>query len=120
MSGKGERLVVVSALTVLVIYAYRRATETPAAPSNLVGALVGSKAGPAPLGQFITAWGFAFFAISLVAEFSPGFGGSFALLVAVSDVLANGQPLFADITKAVTGPKNSKGSKPPPSSSTPH
>jgi hypothetical protein len=91
-----ERWVVISALVVIAVYTYRRITE-PAQPggiANIVG--LGT---PVPLGQFATAWGFVYFMIALVTEAAPGLGGSFAILVATGDVLANAPAILPDITK---------------------
>ena len=91
-----ERWVVVSALTVGGIYAYRRLTE-PAQPGglkNIVG--VGP---PVPLGQFATAWGFTFLVVGIMATASPGLGGSFAILIMTADLLTNTANLTADVAK---------------------
>jgi hypothetical protein len=100
-----ERAITVSALAVAGIYAYRRATETPGPVGGSLGRALFSDFGhsaPAPVASFITAWGFTFLALSVVASVSPGLGGSFAILVAVADALGNASQLSADVNKKVS------------------
>jgi hypothetical protein len=93
-----ERWVVIAAMVTLGIYAYRRLAEPTASPSSLRN--VAGKGGPAPLGQFMIAWGFVFLVVSAMATVAPGVGGPFAALLATADFLNNGQAVFADITRA--------------------
>lgn len=102
-----ERAIVTSALVVAIIYAYRRLEEPGAAGVSLPRlAGVGE---PVNFAAWATAWGTVFFMLSLVSELSPGLAGSFALLVGVSDVLANGKQLFGDLGKQTTTPASNKG-----------
>jgi hypothetical protein len=92
-----ENWVTTSALVVIVVYGYRRITESGTGKG--VKSLTGSGE-PSSFGQFITAWGFTFFVISLLAQASPGFGGSVALLVMTADLLTNAQAVFGDALSA--------------------
>ena len=94
--GTAERWVVISALVVAGIYGYRRVVE-PAEKGNLKNIL--GQGNPVPIGQFVTAWGFCYLVIAIMAEASPGLGGAFAILIGVSDLLTNGPALFGDINK---------------------
>lgn len=93
MSGNGERWVIISALTVLGIYAYRRLTETASGPFTVKKAV--GLGNPLPVASFITAWGFVFLVISLMQTADDGLGGAFALLVMTTDFLANAPALFS-------------------------
>lgn len=91
-----QRAITVSAVIVGGVYAYRRLTETAQKGnlSNIVG--LGN---PVPLGQFMTAWGFTFLICALMAEADPGLGGSFAILIATGDLLANTASVVKDVGK---------------------
>jgi len=104
-----ERWVVISALVVIAVYGYRRITEASqqGGLSNIIG-----QGPPVPLAEFATAWGFVFFLIALVTEAAPGLGGSFAILVAAGDLLANTGSITADVTKQEQ-PKPSQSTPPP-------
>lgn len=94
-----EKAITTSALVVIGVYAYRRFTE----PSTASGASVKSLAGVGPpptLGVFATGWTFVFLACSIMAEIDPGLGGGFAVLIATSDFLTNGQQIFTDVSSA--------------------
>lgn len=95
-----QRAITVSAVVVAGVYAYRRLTETAQSGSlkNIIG--LGN---PVPLGQWMTAWGFTFLVIALMGEADPGLGGSFAILVATGDLLANTASLTTDVGKQETG-----------------
>jgi hypothetical protein len=95
-----QRWVVISALIVAGIYAYRRLTEATSSPVTLKK-LVGI-GNPVPLGAFATAWGFTYLVVAIMAEASPGLGGSFAILIATTDILTNASEVLADITKQET------------------
>jgi hypothetical protein len=92
-----ERWVTISAVTVAGIYAYRRLIE-PSTPPATVKKLMGVGELP-PLGSWATAWGFTFLVVSVMAEASPGLGGSFAILIMTADVLTNSSNLFTDVGK---------------------
>jgi len=123
MSKEGaERAVVISALIVFGVYFYRHLTEgTSSTPSGSncpipkSGGTVGKTeqflgfGTPANIGQFITAWGFTFFVISIIASAAPGLGGAFAILVATADLLGNGCQVFHDVsTKVGTKPTSAQ------------
>jgi hypothetical protein len=114
-SAAAERAVTISALVVIVVYGYRRITEA-AQPGNLKNIL--GQGAPVPLGQFVTAWGFTFFVVSILAEVSPGVGGSMAILIAAADLLNNLQPALADVQKQQAGTGTASSS--PTSSTTMH
>lgn len=116
MSQEGaERAVLISALIVFGVYFYRHLTEgtsttatgtncnIPKSSSGNVGKMeqfMGFGT-PANIGQFITAWGFVFFVLSVLASAAPGLGGSMALLVLTSDLLGNSCQLFHDVNAKV-------------------
>jgi hypothetical protein len=106
-SGQAERAVVTSAVVVAAVYAYRSLTEgtstTASGASNLLG--IGA---PAQLGRFVTAWGFTFFVLSLLAEAAPGLGGSFAILAAVTDIMANIHEVGTQVNSITTATKTAK------------
>lgn len=96
-----ERAVVTSALVVAIIYGYRR-LEEPADQGVTIGRLLGV-GNPVTFARWATAWGTVFFMLALVSEFAPGPAGAFSILVAASDVIANGKQLFGDLGKQTTG-----------------
>lgn len=81
-----ERWVTVSALTVAIVYAYRRITEgaQQGTLKNVLG--IGT---PVPLGQFMTAWGVTYLTVAIIASAAPPFGGGLAILIMASDLLGN-------------------------------
>lgn len=97
-----EQTIVVSALIVGGVYAYRTLTEgTGTATGGRVKQLAG-EGSPPELGVFITAWGTTFLVISMLAAASPSFGGSLALLVATGDLLNNARQVKDDINTKLT------------------
>lgn len=98
---QAETAVAGSALIVAGIYAYRKLVEPSVTPTNKTkGGRVAQALGygpPPPIGRFITGWGFTFLIVALMAQASPNFGGSFAILVAVGDVIGNGVALADDV-----------------------
>ena len=105
---QAQQWVVISAAIVLGVYAYRRVTESVSDQASLKS-IVGL-ANPAPLGSFVTAWGFTFLVVSILATVNPRLGGSFAILIATSDFLTNAPALFGtshtqgDVTRNVQAP----------------
>jgi hypothetical protein len=95
--GTAERWLVTSALVVGGLYAYGRWKGTTKTSFQ----------------KFGTAWGVTYLILALMTEASPQFGGSFAILVMVGDILANGQALFAP-KGPVLGPITSTLNTPPP------
>lgn len=95
-----ERWVVISAALVAGIYGYRRITEPVAAPTagGKVKAAIGL-GNPLPLGAFVTAWGFTYLVVSILASANPGLGGSFAMLIATGDFLTNATSVLGDVAK---------------------
>jgi hypothetical protein len=91
-----RKWLVISALVVGGVWAYRRWREGPV--STLT-----------KFPEFITGWGATYFILSMITEAAPGFGGSFALLIMVGDLLYNAKPgaanqgLLADFTLQQSG-----------------
>lgn len=116
MNAQGaDRAITTSALLVAGIYTYRRLTEGAGSPSGSKAAQLLGRGSPPSIGVFITAWGTAFLVMAIVAQASPGLGGSFAILTAVADLMSNGQQLAADINGKVAAGKKSAGVTGPPS-----
>lgn len=92
---QAERAVIISALVVGIVYAYRR-LEEPTSSGVTLPRLIGAGA-PAGFAPWVTAWGTVFFMLAIASEFAPGPAGAFAILVATSDVLTNGAALFTDL-----------------------
>lgn len=97
-SADSDRWVVIAALVVVGIYAYRRLTETVSTQGISVKGALGL-ANPLPVSAFVTAWGFTFFVIALMAAFNPALGGAFALLVMTTDLLTNAPALFSKTSR---------------------
>jgi hypothetical protein len=93
-----ERWVAISAVAVLVVYAYQRIAGKQ--PTTTGAKAVATS--QAPFGQFITAWGFTFLVIAGMAEAAPGLGGGFAILVMTADLLANTPGLVGSVKKQET------------------
>lgn len=103
-SAGAEKAITVSALLVAGVYAYRRLTEGSAPATGSKTAQLLGQGSPPSIGTFITAWGLVYLFISVAASAAPSFGGSFAVLVAVGDILTNGSQVFADVNhKLKTG-----------------
>lgn len=100
----GEKAVVTSALIVFGVYFYRHLTEGTTSIDNGVKQLLGYGT-PANLGRFVTAWGFIFLTLAIINSAAPGVGGSFAILVATGDVLANGAQVASDVNKKLGTPQ---------------
>jgi hypothetical protein len=121
-SSTAERWVTISALLVAGVYIYRRLTEGSGQASGSKLAQLTGKGSPAPIGQFITAWGFAYLVISVIASASPGLGGSFAILVAAGDLLGNAQQVSKDVNAKLgvpsgTAPAAGANASPPAATS---
>ena len=109
---QGETAVTTSALVLSGIYGSRKTTEkiTKAPKTKNVGkgavALVEGPLGVgelAPLGQWATGMGLTMIALSIATSVNPGFGGSFAILIAVGAVLGNGQAVLKDLGHGLSG-----------------
>jgi hypothetical protein len=98
--------ILASALVVGGIWGYRRLVE-PAGQVASTGFSAKSVAGlagaPAAAAEFIPAFAFVYITLALVGMAEPDAARSFALLVAIGDVLTNGAALFGDIGGQVTG-----------------
>ena len=123
--GKAQTIVVTSALVVFGVYFYRHLTEGTGQPTvsgtdtcplsgilpsgtkatNAAQQLIGFGT-PAQVGKFITAWGFTFFVIAIIATASPGLGASIAILVATSDFLANSCQVAHDVETKIGSQSN--------------
>lgn len=116
-----EKAVITSALVVFAVYFYRHLTEgtSQVTTESAAGQLIGFGT-PPNIGKFVTAWGFVFFVISIMADAAPGFGGSFAILLATGDILANVSQVSKDInTKVGSTAGTSATTATPPTSTTP-
>lgn len=110
MTSQGaEKAITTSALLVAGIYTYRRLTEGAGSPSGSKAAQLLGRGSPPSVGVFITAWGTAYLVMAIMAQASPGLGGSFAILTAAADILSNGQQLAADINGKVGAHKPGVG-----------
>lgn len=116
---QSNEAIIISALLVAGIYGYRRATEGAkakseapkpkakgASPKQLAQPFTGEEI--APLGRFITGWGFAYLVISVMGAASPGLGGWFAILLGTGSVLGNGLAITKDLNTALGGKKTGK------------
>jgi hypothetical protein len=104
-----------SALLVGGIWAYRRLVEptaslTAASASDLASnqgwsarQLAGLEAAPAAAAQFVPAFAFVYITLALIGMADADTARSFAVLIAVGDVLTNGSALFGDIGGAAAG-----------------
>ena len=92
-----ERWVVISAVTVAGVYAYRRMVE-PSSTTLTKGQLIGV-GNPPQLGRFAVGWGFTYLVVAAMASAAPGLGGGFAILIMTSYLLTNGAHLFEDVGK---------------------
>lgn len=88
-TSQAQTAVSTSAFVVAAVFAYRKLVE-PA-----------SSKPAAPTSHFILGFGFAFIALSLIAQGAPELGAMMAILVATGDALANGKPLLDDVTGAL-------------------
>ena len=106
-SAQAERAITTSTLVVGGVYVYRKLIEPAGIGTNITGGKEVSNfigLGPVPpVGVFITAWGFTFLTLSIVAQFAPGLGMAFAILIAVSTLLGNGLAISAHINDKVKG-----------------
>lgn len=82
-SGQADQWIIASAAVTGGIYAYLKWR--------------GAQTAPVPV--FVTAWGVVYVTLSLMALPAPGLGAGFAMLVMVSDLLANGKDLADEINK---------------------
>jgi hypothetical protein len=90
-SDQAQSAVTISAMTVAGIFAYRKLVEP--AP----------KTKSPPTSHFVVGFGVVFVSLAVAAQAAPQFGGMMAILVAVGDLLANGQAIANDIVNALGG-----------------
>lgn len=92
--------VTTSALIVAAVFMYRHLTETAAQQKTST-----------TTDQFLLGWMVIYLTLSVTAEVAPAFGAMFAWLIALGDVLINGQGLITDINKGLgqTAAATSKG-----------
>lgn len=89
-----DQMVIASAATTAGVYGYLRFRGQDTAPLQV----------------FVTAWGVVYVGLALTSLVSPGLAAGFALLVMVGDLLANMEPIAAEIARAEgTAVKPSKG-----------
>lgn len=104
--------ILTSALVVGGIYGIRKliepaASEASKPATSLAHAalqVAGAEPAPAGVGQWATGFGFVYTSLAIFATFAPGFAGSMAVLVAVSDTIINGGAIFTDVSKQVGAP----------------
>lgn len=104
----GEKTVILSAVIVFTVWGFRyldemgkEATSSPAKIGlDSLSGLSNEVLHPA---QFLIAFGFIFFILSIVATGAPKLAGSFAILIAVGTTIANGVSVFNDVNKGVAG-----------------
>lgn len=96
-----ERAITISALIVGATYIYRRLTEGQGAnqPGTAGVKQLAGQGSPPGTARFITAYGFTFLVISMMAAASPGLGGAFAMLVTAGDLLGNATQVAADVNQ---------------------
>lgn len=99
-SENADKAIIISALVVAIVYGYRRLDEATT-PGVSLPRLIGV-GNPVPFAAWATAWGTLYFMLAIAGSFAPSVAGGFSVLVAVSDVLANGQQLFGDLSKQTT------------------
>lgn len=109
---QGETAVTTSALVLSGIYGYRKTTEkitrAPSThkPARGVKGVLEAPLGVGelvPLGQWATGMGLTMIALSIATSVNPGFGGSFAILIAVGAVLGNGKAVLKDLGVGLGG-----------------
>lgn len=92
---QADRWVVISALVVMMVYGYRRLSESTSDTASIKQILgIGA---PPKLGAFATAWGVTYMVIAMMAAASPPLGGAFAILVMTADLLANIPAIASDL-----------------------
>jgi hypothetical protein len=85
---KAEGMITLSAMIVTIVYAYRKLVE----PSKV----------SAPTAHFVIGFGFLYVSLSMLALGVPELAGMFAILIAVADLLSNGQALVKDYQGTLT------------------
>jgi hypothetical protein len=86
---QAQSAVTLSAFTVAGVFAYRKLVEPK------------PKGTSPPTSHFVVGFGVVFVSLAVIAQAAPELGGMFAVLVAVGDLLANGQAIAKDITNAL-------------------
>jgi hypothetical protein len=95
-----------SALVVGGVWAYRKLV-LPAGSTVTTGfsaaSVAGLEAEPAAAAQFIPAFAFVYIVLALIGAAEPDAARSFAILVAVGDVLTNGTQIFSSVGAQASG-----------------
>ena len=99
---EAQTAVVLSMFWVAAVFGYRKLTEP----------VTGTSPAPSSTAHFMIGFGFTAIILSLMAQAAPALGGMMAVLVATGDTLANGKPLFADVTKALKATSTATGRSP--------
>lgn len=117
---QGQTAITLSALVTAGVYFYRQLTEGESSQTSeskhvaeTTARALGS--GPVlPLGQWLPAFGFTFFGLSLIGAASPSLGGAAAILVGTGAVLGNGVAVMKDLqaNKPAAGPAGTPSAPP--------
>lgn len=104
-SSASARAIVISALILGGVYAYRWLTggKSQAHAKISPGPLVGLGPQVTPEG-FLVAWGVIYLSLGLASELAPALAGAFAVLIALSTLIAN----FLTVSGSVSGLISSK------------
>lgn len=101
-SDQAQSAIVTSAVLVGAIYMYRRlvdpdeAQDAPRDPRGALRQLAGI--GPtAPVGRFVTGWGFAYLTLAAIEGPAPDLAGMLAWLILLGALLGNGRELTRTI-----------------------
>ena len=100
-----DATILTSAIVVGGVWLYRKLVEPIASipgTGSLKG-LVGLEAAPAATAQFLPAFAFIYITLGLLSTAAPDAARSFAVLVAVGDVLTNGSSVFTDMQGQAAG-----------------
>lgn len=89
-SDQAQSAVSISAFVVAAIWGYRKLVEKTTSSKTT-----------APTSHFVIGFGFAFIALSLLAQATPALGGMLAIGVATTDALVNGTQLTRDLQGAL-------------------
>ena len=104
--GQAEQAVVISALVVGGVWAWRKLIEPATSQAGKAAGsnsqllkVIGAEPTPANTAEFAVGFGFTYMTLSIGATIAPDVAGYLAVLVAVGDLLINGASVFADINQ---------------------
>lgn len=87
---KAQGAVITSAMVVFGLFVYRKLLAETGAGTE-----------PASTSEFVTGFFVVYLTLSVMAQAAPSVGGSFAWLVMLGDLLANGQTLVKDVDRGL-------------------